>query len=71
MLKGIPQECFEYGLGNHSALGWVIDQYQVSTDKRNGIESGSNLLDDSWSIIEYTRIWLAASFLQLASPLRL
>lgn len=32
-LAGIPPEAFEYRLGNRSALEWIIDQYQVSTDK--------------------------------------
>ena len=36
-LSGIPPEAFEYRLGNRSALDWVIDQYQVSKDKRSGI----------------------------------
>ena len=27
---------FDYRLGNRSALDWVIDQYQTSTDKRSG-----------------------------------
>jgi predicted helicase len=45
-LGGIPAECFEYRLGNRSALDWVIDQYQVSTDKRSGISSDPNRADD-------------------------
>ncbi len=36
-LDGVPAEAFEYRLGNRSALEWVIDQYQVTTDKRSGI----------------------------------
>jgi predicted helicase len=44
-LEGIPPECFQYRLGNRSALEWVIDQYQVSVDKRSGIESDPNQLD--------------------------
>ncbi len=36
----------EYRLGNRSALEWVIDQYQVSTDKRSGITSDPNRADD-------------------------
>ena len=36
-LSGIPPETFEYRLGNRSAREWVIDQYQVSKDKRSGI----------------------------------
>ncbi|HYT41343.1 MAG TPA: type ISP restriction/modification enzyme, partial [Methylomirabilota bacterium] len=43
-LSGIPQECFQYRLGNRSALDWVIDQYQVSIDKRSGIVSDPNSL---------------------------
>jgi predicted helicase len=42
----IPPETFEYRLGNRSALEWVIDQYQVSTDKRSGITSDPNRADD-------------------------
>ncbi|EDN64995.1 helicase domain protein [Beggiatoa sp. PS] len=34
-LKGIPKQVFDYKLGNRSALEWVIDQYQVKTDKRS------------------------------------
>ena len=45
-LAGIPQECFQYRLGNHSAIEWVIDQYQVSVDKRSGIVSDPNSLED-------------------------
>jgi len=45
-LAGIPPECFAYRLGNRSALEWVIDQYQVSEDKRSGIVSDPNNLDD-------------------------
>ena len=50
-LAGIPQECFQYRLGNRSALEWVIDQYQVSVDKRSGIVSDPNSLDDEEYIV--------------------
>ncbi len=50
-LDAIPPECFEYRLGNRSALEWVIDQYQVSLDKRSGIESDPNRLDDPQYIL--------------------
>jgi predicted helicase len=50
-LAGIPAECFEYRLGNRSALEWVIDQYQVSTDKRSGITSDPNRADDEEYIV--------------------
>ena len=32
-------------MGNRSALEWIIDQYQVSTDKRSGITSDPNRPD--------------------------
>ena len=38
----IPPAVFEYRLGNRSALDWVVDQYQVSEDKRSGIRSDPN-----------------------------
>ena len=45
-LRGIPAAAFDYRLGNRSALEWVIDQYQVSTDKRSGIVNDPNHEDD-------------------------
>ena len=50
-LKGIPPETYEYRLGNRSALEWVIDQYQVSTDKRSGITNDPNRADDAEYIV--------------------
>jgi predicted helicase len=51
-LSGIPVEVFEYKLGNRSALDWIIDQYQVKTDKRSGIINDPNRLDDEQYIIK-------------------
>jgi len=50
-LEGIPPETYEYRLGNRSALEWVIDQYQVSTDKRSGITNDPNRPDDPQYIV--------------------
>src|SRR4029077_1172345 len=50
-LAGIPPETFDYRLGNRSALEWVIDQYQVSTEKRSGIKSDPNRPDDEQYIV--------------------
>ena len=50
-LSGIPAEVFEYRLGNRSALDWIIDQYQVSTDKRSGITNDPNRVDDPQYIV--------------------
>ena len=50
-LSGIPPDTYEYRLGNRSALEWVIDQYQVSTDKRSGITNDPNREDDPQYIL--------------------
>jgi len=50
-LSDIPKETYDYRLGNRSALEWVIDQYQVSTDKRSGIANDPNRQDDPQSCV--------------------
>jgi predicted helicase len=50
-IAGIPPQTYDYRLGNRSALEWVIDQYQVSTDKRSGIRSDPNRPDDEQYIV--------------------
>ena len=50
-LEGIPPQVFDYRLGNRSALEWVIDQYQVTTDKRSGVRSDPNRPDDPQYIV--------------------
>ena len=51
-LADIPPEVFAYRLGNRSALEWVIDQYQVTTDKRSGITSDPNREDEPHYIVD-------------------
>ena len=51
-LSGIPPAALEYRLGNRSALEWVINQYQVKTDKRSGIVNDPNRADDPQYIVE-------------------
>lgn len=45
-LAGIPEETFDYKLGNKSALDWIIDQYQVKEDIETGIVSDPNNPED-------------------------
>jgi predicted helicase len=45
-MTGIPLEVYEYKLGNRSALEWIIDQYQIKTDKRSGIVNDPNREDE-------------------------
>jgi predicted helicase len=50
-LADVPPEVYQYRLGNRSALEWVVDQYQVSTDKRSGIVTDPNRDDDPEYIV--------------------
>ena len=42
MLAGIPDEAHKYLVGPRSALEWLIDRYQVTTDKASGIVNDPN-----------------------------
>ena len=41
-LAGIPDEAHEYIVGPRSALAWLLDRYQVKTDKDSGIVNDPN-----------------------------
>jgi predicted helicase len=41
-LSGIPQDAYRYMLGSRSAVEWIIDRYQVKTDKASGIVNDPN-----------------------------
>ncbi len=41
-IAGIPEEADRYMLGSRSALAWLIDRYQVKTDKASGIVNDPN-----------------------------
>ncbi|MDY6811794.1 MAG: type ISP restriction/modification enzyme, partial [Actinomycetota bacterium] len=45
-ITGIPAGAEEYMLGSRSALAWIIDRYQVKTDKASGIVNDPNLWCD-------------------------
>jgi predicted helicase len=51
-LQGIPEKALQYKLGNRSALEWLIEQYQVTTDTRTGITSDPNRDDDPQYIVK-------------------
>ena len=50
-LSDVPPEIFHDRIVNRSALEWVIDQYQISEDKRSGIKSDPNRPDDPEYIV--------------------
>lgn len=41
-LKGIPERAYEYVITGRSAVEWIIDRYQVRTDKDSGIVNDPN-----------------------------
>lgn len=41
-LSGIPEDAYRYQLGSKSAIEWVMDRYQVKTDKKSGIVNDPN-----------------------------
>lgn len=42
-IENIPERCQEYVVNGKSALGWLVDRYQVTTDKKSGIVNDPNL----------------------------
>jgi len=41
-IKNIPLRSFEYVVNGRSPLEWIIDRYQVKTDKASGIVNDAN-----------------------------
>lgn len=41
-IKDIPEKAYEYVVNGRSAIEWIIDQYQVKTDKKSGITDDPN-----------------------------
>jgi len=41
-ITGIPDEAHGYLLGSRTALEWIIDRYQIKTDKPSGIVNDPN-----------------------------
>lgn len=42
-ISGIPEKAYEYMLNGRSAIAWVMDQYQIKTEKKSGIVDDPNL----------------------------
>lgn len=41
-ISNIPKKAYEYVVNGRSAIEWIIDQYQVKTDKKSGITDDPN-----------------------------
>lgn len=46
ILKNIPERAYEYVVNGRSAIEWLIDRYQVRTDKASGILNDPNEYSD-------------------------
>ena len=52
----IPTRAYQYVVNGKSALDWIIDRYQVRTDKKTGIVNNPNLYsDDPRYIVDLVR----------------
>ncbi|PLS23794.1 DEAD/DEAH box helicase [Bifidobacterium imperatoris] len=46
-IEGIPLRAYEYVVNGKSAIGWLIDRYKVTTDKKSGITNDPNDYSDN------------------------
>lgn len=46
IITGIPEIAYEYVVSGRPAIEWIIDQYQVKTDKKSGIVDDPNDYSD-------------------------
>lgn len=45
-VTGIPEEAYNYIVNGRPAIEWIIDQYQIKTDKKSGIVDDPNEFSD-------------------------
>src|SRR5699024_10091654 len=45
-INNIPEKAYEYVVNGRSAIEWIMDQYQVKTDRKSGITDDPNLYSD-------------------------
>lgn len=45
-ISNVPEKAYEYVVNGRPAIEWIIDQYQVKTDKKSGIVDDPNLYSD-------------------------
>lgn len=41
-ISNIPEKAYEYMVNGRSAIEWIMDQYQIKTDKKSGITDDPN-----------------------------
>ena len=45
-IEGIPLRAYDYVVNGKSAIGWLIDRYKVTIDKKSGIVNDPNNYSD-------------------------
>ncbi len=45
-MSNIPIEAYSYQVNGKSAIGWIIDQYQIKKDNKTGIVNDPNEFSD-------------------------
>ena len=45
-ISNIPEKAYEYVVNGRTAIEWIIDQYQIKTDKKSGITDDPNDYSD-------------------------
>ena len=45
-ITNIPEKAYDYVVNGRPAIEWIIDQYQVKTDKKSGITDDPNDFSD-------------------------
>jgi Predicted helicase len=46
LIKDIPERAYDYVVNGRSAIEWIMDQYQIKTDKKSGITDDPNGFSD-------------------------
>ena len=57
-LRGIPEEAYEYAVNGRSAIEWLIDRYQVTTDTKGGsgiVNDPNEYSDDPRYIVDLVK----------------
>jgi predicted helicase len=42
MVSNIPEKAYKYVVNGKSAIEWIMERYQVKTDKKSGIKNDPN-----------------------------
>ena len=45
-ISSIPEKAYQYIVNGRSAIEWIMDQYQIKTDKKSGITDDPNDYSD-------------------------